>query len=82
MQKLVDKLHQRVHVISQGGGEKAVTRHTSRGEKFNFPAQLLTLLCLSFFRKTRCQRSNPKASGSGCFIFGTLSVGSLQAIRR
>ena len=31
MQKLVDKLQSRVNVIMKGGGEKAVARHTSRG---------------------------------------------------
>ena len=31
MQKLVDKLQNRINVILQGGGEKAVARHTSRG---------------------------------------------------
>jgi len=33
MQKLVDKLQNRINVIVQGGGEKAVTRHTSRGKE-------------------------------------------------
>jgi len=32
MQKLVDKLQNRINVILQGGGEKAVARHTSRGK--------------------------------------------------
>lgn len=32
MQNLVDKLRKRVGVIVQGGGEKAVARHTSRGK--------------------------------------------------
>ena len=32
MQKLVDKLQNRINVIVQGGGEKAVARHTSRGD--------------------------------------------------
>ena len=31
MQSLVDKLKTRVDVITKGGGEKAVARHTSRG---------------------------------------------------
>jgi hypothetical protein len=33
MQKLVDKLQNRVEVISKGGGEKSVARHTARGDK-------------------------------------------------
>ena len=33
MQKLVDKLQNRINVIVQGGGEKAVARHTSRGDQ-------------------------------------------------
>lgn len=32
MQKLVDKLKSRVDIIAKGGGEKAVTRHTSKGK--------------------------------------------------
>ena len=32
MQKLVDKLKTRVDVITKGGGEKAIARHTSRGK--------------------------------------------------
>jgi len=32
MQKIVDKLKTRVDVITKGGGEKAVARHTSRGK--------------------------------------------------
>jgi len=32
MQKLVDKLKSRVDIITKGGGEKAVSRHTSKGK--------------------------------------------------
>ena len=40
MQKLVDKLQSRVNVIMKGGGEKAVARHTSRGNsRRNFTRQ-------------------------------------------
>ena len=34
MQKLVDKLKSRVDIITKGGGEKAVSRHTSKGKYF------------------------------------------------
>ena len=37
MQKLVDKLQSRVNVIMKGGGEKAVARHTSRGNSTTLP---------------------------------------------
>ena len=36
MQKLVDKLQSRVNVIMKGGGEKAVARHTSRGNSTTY----------------------------------------------
>ena len=56
MQKLVDKLQSRVDVIMKGGGEKAVTRHTSRGilYKQGFSSLFFAkfLACLKFFQTT------------------------------
>ena len=57
MQKLVDKLQSRVNVIMKGGGEKAVARHTSRGNSTTLPICTNKTLIFGmyfrfFFKKT------------------------------
>ena len=55
MQKLVDKLKSRVDIITKGGGEKAVSRHTSKG-KYVWAALYFAISNIVYFNLT------PKAS--------------------
>lgn len=80
MSKLVDKLKSRTDVIAQGGGDKAVTRHTSRGKwRLSKQKNIVLWRC---FRKIVCPRPDTKITWSWIFIPWVVAACRIQTLWR